>query len=114
MDQEVETVIPCVRHLVYAERHIPYYAVEKTIRILCMLKSLYGDMVFLVKLPRDPAGNTVDLHTVHLKPAHLFRHKPHKIPCATGRLQYISLPQSHISKGFIHCLYDHRRRIKRI
>ena len=114
MDQEIESVIPPVRHLVCAERHVPDYAVEKTVRVLCVFKPLYGDTVLRVKLPRNPAGNAVELHAIHLKASHSLRHKPHEVPGAAGRLQYVSLLQSHISKGFIHGLYDHRRRIKRI
>ncbi len=63
----MEAVISPVRRLIGSERHVPYHAVKETVRILCALKPLYGDMVLLVELPGDPAGNAVDLNAVHLK-----------------------------------------------
>ena len=66
MYKEIETVIPPVNYLICSERHVPHHAVEKTVRVLCALKPLYGDTVFLVELPRNPAGDTVNLNAVHL------------------------------------------------
>ena len=48
-------VIPAVTDLIRPKRNIAYHTVEKAVRITGFLKSLYDNLIFLVKLFCDPA-----------------------------------------------------------
>ena len=65
MYHKIMAVIPAVCHLISAERHVADYTVKETVRVCGSLKSLYGDIIFLVKLFRNLPGNAVKLHAVH-------------------------------------------------
>ena len=112
VDEEIVAVIPLVRHLVIAERHIAHNTVKKAIRELHRFKALHRNLVFLVQLLCNAARNAVQLHTVHPNLFHAVRHQTHKIADTTGRLQNIAFGQSHIIQCFIHCLDDRRRSVK--
>ena len=107
-------VIPLVRHLIIAERHIAHNAVEETVRELHRFKALHRNLVFLVQLLCNVARNAVQLHTVHPNLLHAVRHKTHEIADAAGRFQHIAFGQAHIAQGFIHRLDDRRGSVKRI
>ena len=107
-------VIPAVTDLIRPKWNIAYHTVEKAIRITGFLKSLHGNLIFLVKLFCDSARNLVEFHTVHIGFAHTLRDQSHKVNDTTGRLQDISLFQSHIFQYFIHTSDYYRGRIKSI
>ena len=48
-------VIPAVTDLIRPKWDITYHTVEKAVRITGFLKSLYDNLIFLVKLFCDPA-----------------------------------------------------------
>ena len=50
-------VISAVADLIRPKWNIAYHTVEKAVRITGFLKSLYGNLIFLVKLFCDPARN---------------------------------------------------------
>ena len=56
-------VISAVTDLICSKWYIPDHAVKKAVRVICFLKSLYGNLIFLVKLPCNPARNRVEFHT---------------------------------------------------
>ena len=101
-------VISAVTDLIRPKWNIAYHTVEKAVRITGFLKSLYGNLIFLIKLFCNPARNRVKLHTVHIDFAHTLRDQSHEVTDTTGRLQDISLFQSHIFQCFIHAS-DHGR-----
>ena len=107
-------VISAVTDLIRPKWNIAYHTVKKAVRITGFLKSLYGNLIFLVKLFCDPARNRVEFHTVHISFAHTLRDQSHKVTDTTGRLQNISLFQSHIFQCFIHTSDHGRGRIKSI
>ena len=107
-------VIPLVRHLIIAERHIAHNTVKEAVREPHRFKALHRNLVFLVQLLCNAARNAVQLHAVHPNLFHAVRHQTHKIADTTGRLQNIAFGQSHITQGFVHRLDDRRGSVKRI
>ena len=65
MDQEVILVIPLVRNLKSAKRHIAHGGIKKAVRQICFLKPANSDGRFLIKLLRDASADAVQLHTVN-------------------------------------------------
>ena len=107
-------VISAVTDLIRPKWNIAYHTVEKAVRITGFLKSLYCNLIFLVKLFCDPARNRVKFHTIHIGFAHTLRDQSHKVTDTTGRFQNISLFQSHIFQCFIHTSDHGWGRIKSI
>ena len=70
-------VISAVTDLIRPKWNIAYHTVEKAVRITGFLKSLHGNLVFLVKLFCDPARNRVKFHTVHISFAHTLWDQSH-------------------------------------
>ena len=89
-------VISAVTDLIRPKWNITYHAIKKVVRITGFLKSLHGNLVFLVK------------HTIHIGFAHTLRNQSHKVTDSTRWFQDISLFQSHIFQCFIHTS-DHGR-----
>ena len=114
VDEEIVAVIPLIRHFVIAERYVAHNTVKEAVRELHRFKALHRNFVFLVQLLCNAARNAVQLHTVHPNLLHAVRHQTHEIAYTTGRFQYVAFGQSHIAQGFIHCLDDRRRSVKRI
>ena len=101
-------VISAVTDLIRPKWNIAYHTVEKAVRITGFLKSLYCNLVFLVKLFCDPARNRVEFHTVHIGFAHTLWDHSHKVTDTARWLQDIALFQPHIFQCFIHAS-DHGR-----
>ena len=114
VDEEIVAIIPLVRYFVIAERYVTHNTVKEAVRELHCFKALHRNLVFLVQLLCNAARNAVQLHTVHPNLLHAVRHQTHEIADTTGRFQHIAFGQSHIAQGFIHCLDDRRRSVKRI
>ena len=114
MDQEIVAVIPLVQHFVIAKGYIANRTVKETVRELHCLKALDGDLVFLVQLPGNPAGNAVQLHAIHFQFFHTLRHQPHKVADPTGRFQHVAGTQPHLFQCGIHRLDHSGRGIKGI
>ena len=114
VDEEIVAVIPLIRYFIIAERYVAHNTVKKAVRELHRFKALHRNFVFLVQLLCNAARNAVQLHTVHPNLLHAVRHQTHEIAYTTGRFQHIAFGQSHIAQGFIHCLDDRRRSVKRI
>ena len=55
MDHKMMPVISAVTDLIRSKWNIAYHTVEKAIRITGFLKSLHGNLIFLVKLFCNPA-----------------------------------------------------------
>ena len=107
-------VISAVTDLIRPKWNITYHTVKKAVRITGFLKSLYCNLIFLVKLFCDPARNRVKFHTIHIGFVHTLRDQSHKVTDTTGRFQNISLFQSHIFQYFIHTSDHGRGRIKSV
>ena len=114
VDEEIVAVIPLIRHFVIAEGYVTHNTVKEAVRELHCFKALHRNLVFLVQLLCNAARNAIQLHAVHPNLLHAVRHQTHEIADTTGRFQHIAFGQSHIAQGFIHCLDDRRRSVKRI
>ena len=114
VDQEIVAVIPLVQHFVIAKGYIANRTVKETVRELHCLKALDGDLVFLVQLPGNLAGNAVQLHAIHFQSFHTLRHQPHKVADPTGRFQHVTGTQPHLFQCGIHRLDHGGRGIKGI
>ena len=66
-------IISSVTDLIRSKWNITYHTVEKAVWITGFLKSLHGNLIFLVKLFCDPARNRVKFHTIHIGFAHTLR-----------------------------------------
>ena len=114
VDEKIVAIIPLVRYFVIAERYVAHNTVKKAVWELHRFKALHCNLVFLVQLLCNAARNAIQLHAVHPNLFHAVRHQTHEIADTAGRFQYIAFGQSHIAQGFIHCLDDRRRSVKRI
>ena len=76
VDQEIVAVIPLVQHFVIAKGYIANRTVKETVRELHCLKALDGDLVFLVQLPGNLAGNAVQLTPYIFSPSILCGTSP--------------------------------------
>ena len=112
MNEEVVLVVALVGHLELPEGDITDCSVKEAVGKVCILEALHCDAVFLIKLLRDPPGNTVQLHAVELRVIHAFGNKPHKVADAAGGLQHIAGLKVHILQGAVHRLDHHGRRIE--
>ena len=112
VDKEFLGVVAAVIHLKLTKRHIAKYHIKVTIWQLRVLKSLHGNVRFLVELPCNPARQRVDFHAEKIADCHTIGEKPEEIACAAGWLQDISLRKAQTVKGFVHRLNDNGRRIK--
>ena len=59
MDHKMMAVIPAVTDLIRPKWNITYHTVEKAVRITGFLKSLHGNLIFLVKLFCNLSRNRV-------------------------------------------------------
>ena len=114
VDEKIVAVIPLIRHLIIAERHIAHNTVKEAVREPHRFKALHRNLVFLVQLLCNAARNAVQLHTVHPNLFHAVRHQTHEVADTTGWFQHVAFGQSHIAQGFIHRLDDRRGSVKRI
>ena len=114
VEEKIVAVIPLIRYFVIAEGYVAHNTVKETVRELHCFKALHRNLVFLVQLLCNAARNAVQLHTIHPNLLHAVRHQTHEIADTTGRFKYVAFGQSHIAQGFIHCLDDRRRSVKRI
>ena len=113
MDQEIMLVISLIRDLELTERHIADCSIKEAVGKIGFLKALYGDTGVLIELSCDPAGYTVELHTVKLCGAHTVRYKTHEVTDTAGRFQYVPGFEVHVFKCLIHRLDNDRRRVER-
>ena len=113
MDGEIQPVIAFVRYMELAEGNIADSNIEKVIREGSFLIALHRNTAFLIKLSGDAAREIVQLHTVELAAAHIFRQHTEKIADTAGRLQNVALREAHLPQGGIDAADDHRRRKER-
>ena len=66
MDKEFLGVVAAVLHLKLAKRHIAKHHIKVIVWQLRVLKSLHGDIRFLVELLRYRSRQRVNLHAVEL------------------------------------------------
>ena len=59
VDEEIVAVIPLIRHLIIAERHIAHNTVKETVRELHRFKALHRNLVFLIQLLCNASRNVV-------------------------------------------------------
>ena len=112
MDQEVVLIVLPIHDLELTERHVADCHVEKAIRKLCFLISVYSNALFLIKLTCDSARNAVKLYTVDLGLIHRFWQKTDEVTDTARRFKDIPTLESHISECIIHGFDDNGRRIE--
>ena len=72
-------VISAVTDLIRPKWNIAYHTVEKAVRITGFLKSLYGNLIFLIKLFCNSSRDDVKLHTVQTAVLHFLRQHTEEI-----------------------------------
>ena len=100
VDVEVQLVVGAVVDLVLPEGHIAHGQVEE-VSPVCGFKPGYGDVRLGIKLPGDPAGNAVQLHTIQLTASHFLREHTKEVTHTAGRLQDVAGFKAHVAHGLI-------------
>ena len=104
-------VLP-VRHLEVAEGDVTDSHIKEAVRHLHPFKACHGDAAVLVELSRDPPADAVDLHAVGFAVFHAVRQHTDEVADAAGRLQNVSLPETHLLQCLIHSSYNDWRGVK--
>ena len=91
MYEELLGIVSAVVHTDFSKRHITDNHIKMVVWKLCLLKALYGNIGFLIKLLRNPAREWVDFYAVQLRACHTFGQQSKEIARTAGRLQDISL-----------------------
>ena len=66
----------------------------------------------MVKLPCNPTGNRIQLHTIGFAARHICGEQTKEIASAAGWLQDIALGKAHLGQGLVDSPDDHGRRVK--
>ena len=91
MYEKFLSVVSAVIDPYLPKRHIAEDYIKMVVWEIRFLKTLNGNVRFLVELLCNPACERVDFHTVELAVLHTFRKQTKEIACTTGRLQDIAL-----------------------
>ena len=75
-------------------------------------KAVYGNAGVLVKLPRNPPGNGIQLYAIGFAARHIRREQAQEIAGAAGRFQNVPLGETHLSEGLVDSPDDYGRRVK--
>ena len=110
--QKVIFIVPLIADLKLSERDITDCHIKKAVGKIRILKALYADVRFLIKLLCNSAADAVQFHTVNVAVFHAFGQKSQEIACAAGRLQDISRFKAHLRKSLINCFDNRRLRVK--
>ena len=86
MDEEVVLVVPLVHYLEIPKGDVAYHHIKEAVGHLHLFKAVHGNAGVLVKLLRDSAADTVQLHTVGFAACHIRREKPQKVSRSAGWL----------------------------
>ena len=86
VDQPVVLVVPLIQHLEIPKGDVAHGHIKKAVGHLYGFKAVYGNAGVLVKLPRNPPGNGIQLHAVGFAARHICGEQAEEIAGAAGRL----------------------------
>ena len=112
VNQKVIFIVPLIADLKLSERNIADCHIKKAVGKIRILKTLYANIRFLIKLLCNSAADTVQFHAVNAAVFHTFGQKSQEIACAAGRLQDIPRFKAHLRKHPIDCFDYHRLRVE--
>ena len=112
VNQKVIFIVPLIADLKLPERNITDCHIKKAVGKIRILKTLYANIRFLIKLLCNSAADTVQFHTVNTAVFHAFGQKSQEIACAAGRLQNIPRFKAHLRKSSVNCPNHRRLRVK--
>ena len=112
VDEPVVLVIPLIQHLEIPKGDVAHDHIKKAVGHLYGFKSIYGNAGVLVKLPRNPPGNGIQLHAVGFAARHICGEQAEEIAGAAGWLQNVALGKAHLGQSLVDSPDDHRRRVK--
>ena len=105
-------VVPLIQHLEIPKGDVAHGHIKKAVGHLYGFKAVHGNAGVLVKLPRDPPGNGIQLHAIGFAARHIRREQAQEIAGAAGRLQNVALGKAHLSESLVDSPDDHGRRVK--
>ena len=112
VDQPVVLVVPLIQHLEIPKGDVAHGHIKKAVGHLYGFKAVYGNAGVLVKLPRNPPGNGIQLYAIGFAARQICGEQAKEITGAAGWLQNVPLGKAHLSEGLIDSPDDHRRRVK--
>ena len=114
VDQPVVLVVPLIQHLEIPKGDVAHGHIKKAGPGICTVsKAVYGNAGVLVKLPRNPPGNGIQLHAIGFAARHICGEQA-KENCRCRRMapKCCPLGKAHLGQGLIDSPDDHRRRVK--
>ena len=112
MDEPVVLVVLLIQHLEIPKGDVAHGYIKKAVGHLYGFKAVYGNAGVLVKLPRNPPGNGIQLYAIGFAARHIRREQAQEIAGAAGRLQNVALGKAHLGQGLVDSPDDHGRRVK--
>ena len=86
VDEPVVLVVPLIYHLEIPKGDVAHGHIKEAVGHLHGFKAVYGNAGVLVKLPRNPPGNGIQLHAVGFAALHIRREQAQEIAGAAGWL----------------------------
>ena len=105
-------VVPLILYLEIPKGDVAHGHIKKAVGHLYGFKAVHGNAGVLVKLPRNPPGNGIQLHAIGFAARHVSRQKAQEIAGAAGRFQDIALGKAHLSESLVDSPDNHGRRVK--
>ena len=105
-------VILLIQHLEIPKGDVAHGCIKKAVGHLHGFKAVYGNAGVLVKLPCNPTGNRIQLHTIGFAARHICGEQTKEIAGAAGRFQNVPLGKAHLSESLVDSPDNHRRRVK--
>ena len=112
MDLEVQLIIALVIDLEVAERHVADRHIEEVIREAGIFIALNGDVVLLVQLTGDAAGQVVLLNTVDLALRHGGGQSAGEGAGAAAGVEDIALGEAQVAQDAVNGVCYLYRRIE--
>ena len=102
VDGQVQPVIAPVSHFELTKGNIAHGNIKEVVREIHLFKAANGNAVPLVEVTGNPSGNIVQFHAVQFALCHAVRYKAQEVARAAGRLQNVTLGETHSGNGLIH------------
>ena len=112
VDEPVVLVITLIQHLEIPKGDVAHGHIKEAVGHLHSFKAVHGNAGVLVKLPRDPPGNGIQLHAIGFAARHICGEQAQEIAGAAGWLQNVTLGKAHLSESLVDSPDDHGRRVK--
>ena len=112
VDEPVVLVVPLILYLEIPKGDVAHGHIKEAVGHLYGFKTVYGNTGVLVKLPRNPPGNGIQLHAIGFAARHFRREQAQEIAGAARWLQDVALGKAHLSESLVDSPDDYGRRVK--